>query len=129
MNRVLSRATGFTMEPVAGLVSPRAFMSRLRQGVFLATQYVPPPTAPRSYSPSPTSSTRSSTPRPLLADPEFAALNRLFGEATDRSPDDRIDALIRLYWYALEFGVVGQRRGPSRRPGAGLLVLRRAGAL
>ena len=118
-NEVLLRQTGFKMVPVAGLVSPRVFMSHLADGLFLATQYVRHHSAPL-YTPEPDVIHELIGHAALLANPGFAEVNRLFGEATNRVGEDRIDALIRVYWYALEFGVVRLDRG-LKVVGAGLL--------
>lgn len=119
VNTRLASHTGFRLEPVAGLVTPRAFMERLADGVFLATQYMRHASAPL-YTPEPDVVHEIVGHGPLLADPRFARLNRLFGEATRRTSDDGIDALIRLYWYVLEFGVYRADDG-LRVVGAGLL--------
>jgi phenylalanine-4-hydroxylase len=46
----------------------------------------------------------------LLLDADFARLNRRFGEVTRRASPAQIEALIRVYWYTLEFGVA---QGPA----------------
>lgn len=119
MNTRLGALTGFRLEPVAGLVTPRQFMERLAQRVFLATQYMRHHSAPL-YTPEPDVIHELVGHGPLLADPVFAEQNRLFGEATLRVDDTKIDELIRLYWYVLEFGVYEASDG-LRVVGAGLL--------
>jgi phenylalanine-4-hydroxylase len=57
---------------------------------------------------------------PSLADPRYARLNALFGTATRRADDARVEALIRTYWYCLEFGLV-REGGAVKAVGAGLL--------
>lgn len=119
VNEVLGAATGFRLEPVAGLVSPRDFMSHLCDGIFLATQYVRHGSTPL-YTPEPDVLHELIGHAALLAHPELAALNRRFGSVTRQVGDEAIDALIRAYWYGLEFGVV--RTGRELRViGAGLL--------
>ena len=119
VNERVARATGFRLEPVAGLASPAEFMSKLADGAFLATQYVRHHSLPL-YTPEPDVLHELIGHAALLAHPTFASLNRLFGEATRRATPDEIDALIRVYWFTLEFGVVG-RPGHYRVIGAGLL--------
>lgn len=119
MNRLLGARTGFRLEPVAGLVTPRQFMERLADRTFLATQYVRHSSAPL-YTPEPDVIHELVGHGPLLADPVFAELNRLFGEATLVADEVAIEALIRLYWYVLEFGVYEAGDG-LRVVGAGLL--------
>ncbi|MBL0192989.1 MAG: phenylalanine 4-monooxygenase [Myxococcales bacterium] len=119
VNEVLAPLTGFRLEPVAGLVTPRQFMERLAEGVFLATQYIRHHSAPL-YTPEPDIIHELVGHAPMLADPGFAELNRLFGEATLRADARQTEALIRLYWYVLEFGVYGPPEA-RRVVGAGLL--------
>lgn len=119
VNERVSIATGFRLEPVAGLASPSEFMSKLADGAFLATQYVRHHSMPL-YTPEPDVLHELIGHAALLAHPTFASLNRLFGEATRRARPDEIDALIRVYWYTLEFGIVGTS-GAYRVIGAGLL--------
>jgi phenylalanine-4-hydroxylase len=115
----LQPRTGFRLEPVAGLVTPREFMARLGDGVFLATQYMRHASTPL-YTPEPDVVHEVIGHAPLLAHPTFASLNRSFGEATARADEARLLELIRVYWYVLEFGVYEAPDG-LRVVGAGLL--------
>jgi len=119
VSEVLRAATGFSLQPVAGLVTPRVFMERLADGLFLATQYMRHHSRPR-YTPEPDVIHELIGHAALLTDPRYAQVNRLFGEATRRAGDARVEQLIRVYWYALEFGLVRQD-GQTRAFGAGLL--------
>ncbi len=119
VNAKLAPLTGFRLEPVAGLVSPRQFMERLADRVFLATQYMRHHSAPL-YTPEPDIIHELVGHGPLLADPDFAELNHLFGVATLRADDVLVEKLIRLYWYVVEFGIYGLP-GAYRVIGAGLL--------
>jgi phenylalanine-4-hydroxylase len=119
VNAILQAATGFGLRPVAGLVSPLAFMSHLAEGQFLATQYMRHHSRPL-YTPEPDVIHELVGHAALLADPTFARLNRRFGEAALRAAPAQIEALIRVYWYVLEFGVARGPRG-LEVVGAGLL--------
>lgn len=119
VNRRLEPFTGFRMVPVAGLVSPRAFLEHLGRGLFLSTQYVRHERAP-FYTPEPDVLHELIGHAATLADPVIAELSRTIGRAAARSNDERVRALERLYWYTLEFGVV-EERGAPRALGAGLL--------
>lgn len=119
VNRALKERTGFRLAPVAGLVSPAEFMLALADGVFLATQYMRHHSMPL-YTPEPDVIHELVGHAALLADERHARVNRRFGLATRRARPEQIDALIRVYWYALEFGVV--RHGDELKViGAGLL--------
>jgi phenylalanine-4-hydroxylase len=115
----LAPLTGFRLWPVAGLVSPRAFLTFLAKRVFLSTQYVRHQSAPL-YTPEPDVIHELVGHAPLLAHDGIAELNRLFGEVAERSPEARAEKLIRLYWYTLEFGLV-REGGALKAIGAGLL--------
>jgi phenylalanine-4-hydroxylase len=119
LNPALERATGFRMWPVAGLVSPRAFMSHLDDGVFLATQYIRHFSRPL-YTPEPDVVHELVGHAPTFVHPTFTALSRLFGRASKRADEQQIEHLIRLYWYTLEFGVI-EEDGVLKVVGAGLL--------
>lgn len=123
INAVLGPRSGFRLEPVAGLVSPRVFMEKLAEGVFLATQYIRHESEPL-YTPEPDIIHEFIGHVPLLVDERFARLNRMFGDATKRANDEQVEKLIRLYWYTLEFGLVRSevaRHGKYEIVGAGLL--------
>jgi len=107
------------MHPVAGLVSPKAFMDRLDEGVFLSTQYIRHASRPL-YTPEPDVVHEIIGHAPSLLHPSLVRLNRAFGKASKRADPSRIEALIRLYWYTLEFGVV-EEGGALSVVGAGLL--------
>ncbi len=117
---VLAKGSNVRLEPVAGLVTPRQFMERLADDVFLATQYIRHESMPL-YTPEPDVIHEFVGHVPLLYDARFAAVNRLFGEATKRTErEEDLLELIRLYWYTLEFGAVG-KAGNLHVYGAGLL--------
>jgi phenylalanine-4-hydroxylase len=121
VNAILQAHTGFSLEPVAGLVSPRTFMDHLGDGVFLATQYMRHHSTPL-YTPEPDVIHELVGHTALLAHPTFARLNRRFGDATRHARDERtIEQLIRVYWYVLEFGLVRDEGGRCKAIGAGLL--------
>jgi phenylalanine-4-hydroxylase len=119
LNARLHHASGFRLEPVAGLVSPREFMSHLADGRFLATQYMRHHSTPL-YTPEPDVIHEMVGHAPALHDPRIAELHRRFGDATRRADEQRVEQLIRLYWFTLEFGLV-EESGQVKVVGAGLL--------
>jgi phenylalanine-4-hydroxylase len=119
INPLLQERTGFTMVPVAGLVTPRIFMQNLAKRIFLATQYIRHHSAPL-YTPEPDVIHELIGHAALLADPEFARINQNFGDVTLVADERTVEALIRVYWYSLEFGVV-KEDGELKAVGAGLL--------
>jgi phenylalanine-4-hydroxylase len=119
VNAQLLPRTGFCLMPVAGLVTPGAFLRELGRGVFLSTQYMRHPSAPL-YTPEPDVVHELIGHAVSLANDDFALLNRAFGETARTLSDDEMEPLIRAYWYSLEFGVV-REAGALKVYGAGLL--------
>jgi phenylalanine-4-hydroxylase len=119
VNQKLAGTTGYTMVPVAGLVTSRAFLGNLRFDQFLSTQYIRHHTVPL-YTPEPDIVHELVGHAATLADPGFAALNRAFGRAAERVSEDVLKQIERVYWYTLEFGVT-KEGGKLKAYGAGLL--------
>ncbi len=119
LNPRLQAYAGFSLVPVAGLIDARAFMSELSESTFLATQYVRHHATPL-YTPEPDVIHEVVGHAPILSSPEHARVNRLFGEAARVVGPKALQALIRVYWYAIEFGVVRGEKG-LEVVGAGLL--------
>jgi len=119
VNQKLAGTTGYTMVPVAGLVTSRAFLGNLRFDQFLSTQYIRHHTVPL-YTPEPDIVHELVGHAATLADPGFAALNRAFGRAAERVSEDVLKQIERVYWYTLEFGVA-KEGGKLKAYGAGLL--------
>ncbi|MFZ9886488.1 MAG: phenylalanine 4-monooxygenase [Myxococcota bacterium] len=119
LNAVLQPAFGFRLSPVAGLVTPRVFLEQLAQDCFLATQYMRHCSRPL-YTPEPDVIHELVGHGPGLLDEAIVGLSRAFGQAVAGASAARELALIRVYWWTLEFGVVIER-GKHKAYGAGLL--------
>lgn len=120
VNRALSAATGFTLAPVAGLVSAATFLEYLGRRQFLSTQYMRHHSTPL-YTPEPDVVHEIVGHAVSLVRPAFADLNARFGEvaSTVTAPAD-IERIVRAYWYTIEFGAVVEG-GDLKVYGAGLL--------
>ena len=123
VNRWLAPHGGFSLLPVAGLVTPARFMVALGQRIFLSTQYIRHASMPL-YTPEPDVVHELVGHAPSLVDDRFVALSLAFGEAAraaeEAADEPRILEMIRLYWFTLEFGVV-REDGVNKAYGAGLL--------
>ena len=116
---LLTSLGGFRFEPVCGLVMPKTFLVELKRDVMLATQYVRHNAQP-DFTPEPDVVHEIVGHGAMLVEPNFVAVNRLFGKVADTSGDIMTEKLIRLYWWSIEFGLVKENKKP-KAIGAGLL--------
>ncbi|MFI5123659.1 MAG: phenylalanine 4-monooxygenase [Vicinamibacteria bacterium] len=116
----LEPLTGFHYVPAAGIVPVKEFYGNLADREFHSTQYVRHPSAPL-YTPEPDLIHEVIGHGNLLADPEFAELNRLAGEAARAAEtEDGVQFVADVFWFTIEFGVLWEH-GELRAYGAGIL--------
>lgn len=118
VNERLARA-GFRMEPVAGLVEAKTFLTHLGRNVFLSTQYIRHASRP-FYTPEPDVVHELVGHAASLLHPGIRQTSRAFGACAEHATPAEVERLTRVYWYTLEFGLV-EEQGEVRAIGAGLL--------
>jgi len=115
----LREETGFGLVLTDGLLDARIFLSHLGQRRQPCTVYLRHGSRP-DYTPEPDLVHEAIGHAPMLTDKDAARLNEVIGQAATSASARQLQALLRLYWFTLEFGVVEESRG-LRAYGAGLL--------
>ena len=115
----LREETGFGLVLTDGLLDPRIFLSHLGRRRQPCTVYLRHGSRP-DYTPEPDLVHEAIGHAPMLTDQDAARLNEVIGQAASSASARQLQALLRLYWFTLEFGLV-EERGGLRAYGAGLL--------
>lgn len=115
----LRRETGFGLVLTDGLLDARVFLTHLGKRIQPCTVYLRHGSRP-DYTPEPDLVHEAIGHAPMLTDPDAARLNEVIGAAAVAASARQLQALLRLYWFTLEFGLVEEKDG-LRAYGAGLL--------
>ena len=106
LNARLGKATGWQVVAVPGLVPEEVFFEHLANRRFVAGRFIRTPEQ-IDYLEEPDIFHDVFGHVPLLAHPAFADYMQAYGEGGLRAAKlGMIDALARLYWYTVEFGLI-----------------------
>lgn len=120
LNIRLNRATGWHVVAVPGLVPDEIFFEHLANRRFVAGRFIRGPEQ-LDYLQEPDVFHDVFGHVPLLAHPVFADYMQAYGEGGLRAAKlGMIDALSRLYWYTVEFGLIRDASG-FKLYGAGIV--------
>ncbi|MFG1710605.1 phenylalanine 4-monooxygenase [Nonomuraea sp. M3C6] len=120
VSTLLEPLTGFRYLPAAGLVPLREFYGVLADGLFHSTQYIRHHSMP-FYTPEPDVIHEVIGHANALANPRYAALYRLAGQAARRVEGEAaLEFVSKVFWFTMEFGVMAEG-GELKAYGAGIL--------
>ena len=120
LNERLSKATGWQVVAVPGLVPDEVFFEHLANRRFVAGRFIRTPEQ-LDYLEEPDVFHDVFGHVPLLTDPVFADYMQAYGEGGLRAARlGMIEALARLYWYTVEFGLIRDGSG-LKLYGAGIV--------
>lgn len=120
VNARLGARTGWAAVPVAGFLPARGFFQCLARRRFPTTLTVRP-RSQLDYLPEPDIFHDVFGHVPLHAHPVFADFLQRFGRvATAAETDEQVEAMARLFWFTVEFGLI-RERNEIRVYGSGLI--------
>ncbi len=115
----LGEINGYRLEPIHGLVDPRAFLSRLADKVMLSTQYMRHHSCPE-FTPEPDIIHEVLGHVPTFTDGAMVNFQFMIGKAAQTATEEEFKSLSRLYWFTVEYGLI-EEGDKIRAFGAGLL--------
>jgi phenylalanine-4-hydroxylase len=110
VGRVLGRATNWQVARVPGLLHEADFFSRLARRVFPSTDYIRP-RHELDYTPAPDLFHDIFGHTPMIAHPGFSDFYQKIGEASMKARGRDRRRLERIYWFTVEFGLIGTPDG------------------
>jgi phenylalanine-4-hydroxylase len=120
VNARLAERTGWAAVPVSGFLPAKEFFGCLAERRFPTTVSVRP-MAQLDYLPEPDIFHDVFGHVPLHAHPVFADFLQRFGQAATRAvTEEQVEAMARLFWFTVEFGLV-QEDGRVKVYGSGLI--------
>ncbi len=119
INQKLKQFHNFTIEPIHGLVSTRAFFRKFKDKTMLSTQYIRHHSKPE-FTPEPDVVHELIGHIPMFTNKQIVDFCQLVGEASVNATDKELEQLSRLMWFTLEYGLIKENNS-IKAFGAGLL--------
>jgi phenylalanine-4-hydroxylase len=112
VSRKLARATGWRLARTPGLLDAHDFFSHLARRIFPCTDYVRGRDE-LDYTPAPDCFHDIFGHTPMIMHPRFADFYQKIGQAALACTDPAVEeALTRIYWFTVEFGLIRSAAGP-----------------
>jgi phenylalanine-4-hydroxylase len=118
ISEYITRATGWRLKPVGGLLSGREFLNGLAFKTFHSTQYIRHHSKP-FYTPEPDVVHELFGHAAMFAHKDFAEFSQQIGLASLGADEAEIKRLAAIYWYTIEFGMCLEN-GKKKSYGAGI---------
>ncbi|MEJ2720015.1 MAG: phenylalanine 4-monooxygenase [bacterium] len=110
VGRVLQKTTNWQVARVPGLLFEGDFFSRLARRVFPSTDYIRP-RSELDYTPAPDLFHDIFGHTPMITNRQFADFYQKIGEASLHAEGPSRRRLERIYWFTVEFGLIGTSEG------------------
>lgn len=119
INRILSKATGWGVEPVPAIIQPKEFFTLLANKRFPAATFIRIPEE-IDYIEEPDIFHEIYGHTPLLSNQNYADFMEKFGKLALQADPKDSSRLFRLFWFTIEFGLLNTESG-LRAYGGGIL--------
>ncbi len=120
INAILRRETGWAVEPVPALIPFGTFFALLAERKFPAATFIRTPQE-LDYLQEPDIFHEIFGHAPMLTHPGFAAFTEHYGQLGLAATKEERVYLARLYWFTVEFGLVGSSPDALKIYGGGIL--------
>ena len=119
LDATLQAATGVQLVPAEGLLHGKTYFELWADRVMPCTQFLRHTSQPE-YTPEPDAIHDIIGHVPPLMDAAYVTLIELVGQMARQVDAERLEQLVRFYWFTIEFGLI-EEHGDSRVLGAGIL--------
>jgi phenylalanine-4-hydroxylase len=119
LERILQPRTGVRLIPAEGLLHGKIYFKYWAERIMPCTLFLRHHVQPK-YTPEPDIIHDVIGHVPPLMDPEYVGLIELIGRAAQKATPEQLEAIVRFYWFTVEFGLI-REAGEMKILGAGIL--------